>query len=85
MYTRFSLARSPWEWLLASESQIYRFCDKTVVSCYPLCHNVEMRKLLGKLVASLKVINSSHLITEVSATLLDIYYIDICYSHKYTC
>ena len=26
-------------WLLLSESQIYRFYDKKVVICHPLCHN----------------------------------------------
>ena len=35
-----------WEWILASESQIYRFYVKKIVICHPLCHNIQMWKLL---------------------------------------
>ena len=34
----------------SSESQIYRFYDKKVVTCHPLCHNLEMWELLVILV-----------------------------------
>ena len=42
--------KSLWEWLLASESWIYRFYDEKVVICYPLCNNINMWKLLVILV-----------------------------------
>ena len=61
LYIQLSLARShsqskiyrnlP-EWPLASERQIYRIFDKKVVICRPLCHNINMWKLLVILVVN---------------------------------
>ena len=41
-----------WEWLLASESRIYTFYDKKIVICRPLCHDINMWKLLIRLVVT---------------------------------
>ena len=58
LYIRLSIARSHYSqsktyvdfWLLASESQTYRFYDEKVVICHPLCHNIDMWKFLVILV-----------------------------------
>ena len=50
LYIRLSLAISHSEGFLASESWIYRFYDKKVVICHPLCQNLQMWKLLVILV-----------------------------------
>ena len=44
LYIRLSLAKR--EQRLASESRIYKFYDKKVDVCHPLCHKLEMWKLL---------------------------------------
>ena len=50
------MANNYWEQVLASESRIYRFYDKKVVICHPLCYNINMSKILVTLVV-IKLIN----------------------------